>query len=196
MMKTPEAAERLKLGIEAVKTGQRVKAKELLIEIVEEDEENEQAWLWLSSVVDTDADKQICLENMLTLNPQNQSAQKRLAKLRNSATPSRQTIRREITPPHLAGAILYPERHNQEWEWHDPMPDRQLVTIPEIVQKSSYQDIWEQDDEICAFCAQKLTGDESSCPRCERGLLIRTYRYPEPDTNLHIQNSKHNLTAY
>ena len=185
MMNTSEAEDRLYLGIEAMKTGHRDKVRELLIEIVGQDEENEQAWLWLSSAVDTDEDKRVCFENILTLNPKNQVAQKGLAKLGDSTTPSRQTVHREITPPNLAGAILYPERHNQEWEWHDPTPDRQVITNPEVVQESSYKDIWERDDELCAFCAQELVGEESTCPRCEKGLITRTYRYPQPDTNLH-----------
>lgn len=185
MMTPSEAEASLKLGIAAMKTGQRDKARELFMEIVEHDEENEQAWLWLSGAVDTDEDKCICLENVLTINPENQAARKGLEKLGNSATRHRQIVRREITPLNLAGAILYPERQNQEWEWHDPTPDRQLITNPEIVQESSYKDIWERDDEICAFCAQELIGDENRCPRCKQELVTKAYRYPQPDTNLH-----------
>jgi len=186
MMTTSEAEESLKLGIAAMKTGQRDKARDLLMEAIEHDEENEQAWLWLSGAVDTDEDKRVCLENVLSLNPENQAAQKGLVKLGNPATPSRQTVRREITPPNLAGAILYPERHNQVWEWHDPTPDRQVIINPEVVQESSYKDIWERDDEICAFCAKELVGDENICPRCGQKLVTQTFRYPKPDINLHI----------
>ena len=185
-MTTPETETCLKLGIAALKAGQRDKARDLLMEAVEHDEENEQAWLWLSGAVDTDEDKRICLENALTLNSDNQAAKRGLANLGNPATPSRQTIHREITPPNLAGAILYPERHSQEWEWHDPTPDRQVITNPKVVQESSYKDVWERDEEICAFCAQELSGEENSCPRCGKELNAKTYRYPNPDINLHI----------
>ena len=169
-----------------MKKGERGKAREIFMEIVEHDEENEQAWLWLSGAVDADDDKRVCLENVLTLNPENQAAQKGLLKLGVSTIPSRQTIRREITPPNLAGAILYPERHSQEWEWHDPTPNRQIITNPEIVQESSYKDVWERDDEICAFCAKVLTGEENRCPQCNQALVSLAYRYSQPDTNLHL----------
>ena len=185
-MTTPDTEDYLKQGIAALKSGQREKAQELLITAVEYDEENEQAWLWLSGAVETDEDKRICLENVLTLNPKNQAAKRGLDNLNMQISPQQQTIRRKITPPNLAGAILYPERHTQAWEWHDPTPDRQLVKNLEFAQESSYNDIWEKDDEICAFCAQVLAGDEQKCPRCGQKLITKTYRYEEPSANLHI----------
>jgi hypothetical protein len=185
-MMTQEIEARLKQGITALKAGQREKAQELLMTVVEQDEDNEQAWLWLSGAVDSDEDKRVCLENVLVLNPENLVAKRGLDKLDKQSSPHQQTIRREITPPNLAGAILYPERHTQEWEWHDPTPDRQLVKNPEFSQESSYHDIWEKDDEICAFCAHELAGDEQRCPRCGHILMTKTYRYEEPSTNLHI----------
>ena len=42
-------------------------------------ETNLQAWLWLSSVVDEWADKRVCLENVLTLDPNHQAAKAGLA---------------------------------------------------------------------------------------------------------------------
>jgi hypothetical protein len=43
---------------------------------------NETAWVWLSYVVDTFEDRQICLENVLTINPNNKYAQRGLNQLR------------------------------------------------------------------------------------------------------------------
>ncbi len=187
IMNTPsESEKKLQLGMAALKAGEKDKARALFMAVIDNDENNEQAWLWLSGAVDNDEDKQVCLENVLTLNPNNQAARRGLDKLTHSSPPNQQTIRREITPPNLAGAILYPERHTQEWEWHDPTPDRQVIGTPEVVQESSYNDLWERDNEICAFCAQELTGDELKCPRCEQQLVVKTYRYPQPDMNLNI----------
>ena len=42
--------------------------------VVEANESSEQGWIWLSGVVDTDEDRVICLENALTLNPDNVQA--------------------------------------------------------------------------------------------------------------------------
>ncbi|MBE2220728.1 MAG: hypothetical protein IAF02_04265, partial [Anaerolineae bacterium] len=68
----------------------------------------------------------------------------------------------------------------------DPTPAQYLVKNPAFAQNSSYNDIWEQDAELCAFCAQELTGDEQKCPRCSQVLVTKTYRYAQPSTNLHI----------
>lgn len=64
----------LQQGVAAAKAGRREEARRLLMQVVEADERIELAWLWLSSVVDTDADRLVCLENVLTLNPGSEEA--------------------------------------------------------------------------------------------------------------------------
>jgi tetratricopeptide (TPR) repeat protein len=72
----------LEEGIAAIEAGERDRARELLTRAVEQDERNAPAWLWLSSVVDSLDDKEICYENVLTLEPDNQEAQRGLAAIR------------------------------------------------------------------------------------------------------------------
>ena len=57
-------------------------ARQLLLEAVEKDEANVQAWLWLSTVMDNPDDQLTCLENVLALEPDNTSAQKGMALLK------------------------------------------------------------------------------------------------------------------
>jgi tetratricopeptide (TPR) repeat protein len=66
-------------GIVAAKSGQTARARDLLMQVVEADESNESAWLWLSGVVESLEDRQVCLENVLALNPDSVAAQKGLA---------------------------------------------------------------------------------------------------------------------
>ncbi len=66
-------------GIAAAKSGQAAQARDLLMQVVEADENNEAAWLWLSGVVESLEDRQVCLENVLALNPNSVAAQKGLA---------------------------------------------------------------------------------------------------------------------
>jgi hypothetical protein len=80
--KSPAVQERLREGIAAAKAGQRERARDLLIRVVEQDEENLAAWLWLSSVVDGLDDKEVCLENALELDPGNDAARQGLAWVR------------------------------------------------------------------------------------------------------------------
>jgi tetratricopeptide (TPR) repeat protein len=69
----------LREGIAAVKAGQNERAHDLLIRVVARDEQNAQAWLWLSSVVDDLEDRKVCLENVLEIDPDNDAARKGLA---------------------------------------------------------------------------------------------------------------------
>jgi hypothetical protein len=72
----------LQKGVEAARAGDRKRARDNFIHIIELDQRNEQAWLWLSSVVETQADKEVCLENVLIINPDNTYAAMGLQHLR------------------------------------------------------------------------------------------------------------------
>jgi|YNPBryantNP2012_1023418.scaffolds.fasta_scaffold00886_2 ribosomal protein L40E len=69
-----ELERRLEYAIEAARTGDLKRARDNLIHIIELDEWNEDAWMWLSTVVESRADKIVCLENVLTINPDNVQA--------------------------------------------------------------------------------------------------------------------------
>jgi hypothetical protein len=69
----------LRQAVAAAKAGRKTEARHLLETVLDADERNEQAWLWMSGVVESDEERIICLENVLTINPQNQAARKGLA---------------------------------------------------------------------------------------------------------------------
>jgi hypothetical protein len=71
----------LEAGITAAREGRRVEARELLQQALQSDPRSEQGWLWMSAVVETDDERRICLERVLTINPKNQTAQAGLDKL-------------------------------------------------------------------------------------------------------------------
>ncbi len=78
-------------GINAYRAGKKEEARAFLLKAVEIDERNEQAWLWLSAVVDSVDEQQICLENVLAINPNNERALQGVKLLKQkaaSATPS------------------------------------------------------------------------------------------------------------
>lgn len=68
-------------GVASARAGQRAEAYNLLLDVVERDRHNEMAWLWLSTVTDSLEDQRICLENALTINPNNTHAREQLAAL-------------------------------------------------------------------------------------------------------------------
>jgi hypothetical protein len=61
-------------GISAYRSGRKDEARALLLRAVEIDQYNEDAWLWLSAVVETPEEQRTCLENVMTINPNNERA--------------------------------------------------------------------------------------------------------------------------
>lgn len=86
-MTSPSIKATLDQAIAALKAGRKTEARRLLESILATDRHNEQAWLWMSGVVDTDAERIICLENVLTLNPYNERARKGLEQLGHTPPP-------------------------------------------------------------------------------------------------------------
>ncbi len=85
-----QADQMVRDAIKAYRANHKSEARLLLEQATEADPENEQAWMWLSAVVDTVDDQRICLENVLYLNPNNQNAKKGLEIL-NQKSPTTTT---------------------------------------------------------------------------------------------------------
>lgn len=80
MVTQNELATWLKEGIGAAKAGHFDKARFRLLDVVEQDQTNEAAWYWLYHVFQRNDDKQVCLENLLVINPYNDWARAELAR--------------------------------------------------------------------------------------------------------------------
>ena len=74
-----------KAGKDAARKGHRAKAHDLFRQAVAVDPYHEMIWLWLASVVDSDDDRRVCFENILELNPSNQTARRQLQTLEQKA---------------------------------------------------------------------------------------------------------------
>ena len=73
-------SEKLPIAIEAIKAGNKQLGQQLLAQILQSDPNNEQAWLWMSAVVDEDKRK-YCIERVLRINPNNVIASQALSQL-------------------------------------------------------------------------------------------------------------------
>lgn len=62
-------------AIEKIRTGNKLEGRQILEDLLDVDENNEEIWLWMSTVVENDDDREICLENALALDPENVAAQ-------------------------------------------------------------------------------------------------------------------------
>ncbi len=155
-----ESDQLLKSAIQAAKAGEREKAHQLLMKIVEQDEKNETAWLWLSGTVKTKEDRQICLENVLAINPDNEIAKKGLKKLGVIPPPA---------PP--------PTEEEKPEAWDQPVYD---VVLPEATdpRKPKFQDAWSSSADLCAYCAQPVQRSDRRCPKCKRKMVGKEPVFP------------------
>lgn len=71
----------LDAGVNAVKEQRLEDATELLQRVIDLDERNEKAWLWLSGVLEGTEERIMCLENVLAINPNHLMARQGLRHL-------------------------------------------------------------------------------------------------------------------
>jgi hypothetical protein len=75
--------------VKAIRSGRKEEGRQLLNLLIQQNPNNEVAWLWMSSVVDTDEQRARCLYHVLAINPENQVARKGLQILGIVLTDSR-----------------------------------------------------------------------------------------------------------
>lgn len=73
--------DKLKQGIAAAQRGDKTAARRLLQQVLSEDRDNELAWIWMASVVDSVDERRACLERVLKINPNNARAKEALRRL-------------------------------------------------------------------------------------------------------------------
>lgn len=76
--------DRLLDAIELVQANQREAALPILRELIREDKDFEEAWLWMSVAVDSPDKSAVCLDNVLRINPHNVRASTALFRLREA----------------------------------------------------------------------------------------------------------------
>ena len=94
-------------GAVAVREGRHADAQGLLLQVIERDEQNELAWLWLSGAMDDPTDQQVALENVLAINPDNAAARGGLTWLQSrygNLTAEMPAVSGEWEPPPPRGA--------------------------------------------------------------------------------------------
>jgi len=99
-----DITELLHQGIAAAKAGQNERARDLLLQVIDQDDSNEQAWLWLSSVVESLDDRRLCLQNVVAINPGNVYAQAGLRQI--EAAVASPLVEEAVAPPLVEGEGL------------------------------------------------------------------------------------------
>lgn len=161
-------------GIEAAEQGDAVTAHKLLTDVVMRDEQNLDAWLWLSRVVDSADDREVCYENILTLDPENAIALDGLELLRQARAAAEERPWDEVAPDDgeafvastLAGDVLgeeYREKYTTE------------VPEPEPKPPPASDALWEKygDPARCPYCTAETLPSSRVCPSCRSKLWIK-----------------------
>ncbi|MFZ6028403.1 MAG: tetratricopeptide repeat protein [Chloroflexota bacterium] len=68
-------------AVNAVRQGQRARAKDLLSRLLRSEQKNAEYWIWMSAVVDTPNERQYCLQTALKLEPNHPAAKRGLIML-------------------------------------------------------------------------------------------------------------------
>jgi hypothetical protein len=126
-------------AIQAIRMGDKEEGRRLLEELLETDEGNEDVWLWLTLVVDSDEDREVCLENVLALNPNHAIAQRSLNALRagnfNPADIARSTlVEDEEEEEPATGATFLDEFRRMDEEPEDE--EEEELVLPSTMAKS------------------------------------------------------------
>jgi tetratricopeptide (TPR) repeat protein len=95
----------IKQSIEAIKQGDKSNARTLLENVVKNEPRNEEAWLLLAHVAQTQEQARSCLERVLNIDPNNGRAKKQLEKLK--AMPSNKQVTLQPVKAKESKAILY-----------------------------------------------------------------------------------------
>lgn len=171
-MPTPETQHWLKAGIAAVRQGDRAQGRTLLLKVVEADEHNEPAWLWLSAALDDPADQLAALENALTLNPNNSAGQAKAQALR-------QQLGRPTAPPPGAPrptpAAPAPRPADAPHPAALPEPPPRIIDSPPVPGVAPAYDALDNDPDQCLYCGKLVEMDELTCPFCKRQLTSDFY---------------------
>jgi len=133
----------LEQGIAALKAGRKAKARNLLMQVVQQDKRNEVAWLWLSGTVDTDKERRICLENVLAINPNNEVARRGLASL---------TAKEDVRPLSAVSSPT-PRAESAAMPRAQPIQPSAEVSAPDVTQRKS-----RKLPTRCKKAAKKRTG--------------------------------------
>lgn len=110
-------------GIQAAKAGEKENARDLLQQSIRLDPQNEAAWLWLASVARDNRERLFCLQKLLEINPQNETARKALDAANQTQTPAPSVVRRLPNAPVTQAPAPQPEVPQQPGV-PLPAPDR------------------------------------------------------------------------
>lgn len=78
----PNLEQLMQLGIQTARAGHKPNARMIFQQILDQDKENERAWLWMAAIAETPMERLRYLNTVLRINPNNQTALSQLDKMK------------------------------------------------------------------------------------------------------------------
>ena len=153
--------DKLQEAISAIKAGDKTTGKQLLIAILQSDQRNEYAWLWMTQVVDSDDERIKYLQNVLKINPNNESAKRGLSALQEQqADKPLQVEPPDVEPepatqakqPKKIKSLAKPEATNEELDLNK-VYDYVVKVLDDFGMKK-----WGEGRQGCRFSKGRLYG--------------------------------------
>jgi hypothetical protein len=127
----------LELAISAIRSGRREEGRQLLNLLIQQDPNNDKAWLWMSSVVDNDDQRARCLYHVLAIDPNSELARRGLQVLGIVVSDSRpiKAIRdsQPAQAPQLAATTAVSAAAQPEAEKTPSEPRRPFLINPQAI---------------------------------------------------------------
>jgi hypothetical protein len=181
-MDSGEVRRLLNEGIQAVKAGDRPRARELLLRVLDADDRSEPAWLWLGAVLDEPGERLMALEHVLVINPAHPQALAGAQALRRQLGTAAANLQPVAEPfvleptgavepaPPTSAVIVQPQSYSAE-----PTPAAPQVKVlwPTDPSGVAFETLLAEDDPYqCAYCGRQTHPQDERCPHCGRDLLV------------------------
>lgn len=161
-------------ALQAEVAGDRLRARELLLQVVAADETNVAAWWELGQVVEAPEDQEICLENVLALEPDHAAARQALADIRRVREAATLYDSAFAADTGLPDSLFIPVEETsppaEETDYRSPVE----LDAVEIASAALFSDTL-----MCPACAAVTLYEDRRCTACGQFLWERRRVVPQ-----------------